>query len=88
MEMKFTDGMAEKLAIPEESMAAVPITEVRGKRSVCVENHNGILEYTDECVKVAVKRGAISIFGSKLSIARMTRHRVEIRGNIRSVEFE
>ncbi|MDR0890105.1 MAG: YabP/YqfC family sporulation protein [Oscillospiraceae bacterium] len=88
MKEKLIDDLAGKLSIPAESFASVPLTELRGKRNVCVENHGGIMEYTDERVKVAVRRGAICVIGSDLCIERMTRRRVEIRGNIRALELE
>lgn len=78
----------ERLGLPEEALGNVPLTELHGKALACVENHCGIVEYTPELVRVAVRRGAVSIHGSALTIARMTRRRVEVRGMILSVELE
>lgn len=88
MKKEFAHTVGESLSLPPETIAEVPLTSLRGKRSVCIENHRGILAYTDECVKVAVKRGSISVFGTHLTIARMTRGCLEIRGHIRSIELE
>ncbi len=88
MKQDFASNMADKLAIPPEAVGGIPLTELRGGELVCIENHRGILEYTPDRVKVAVKRGAICVLGTKLSIVRMTRRRVEIRGCIRGLELE
>lgn len=78
----------ERFRLPPETIPNTPLIQVREKRSVCIENHGGILEYTDSAVKVAVKRGAITVYGDGLTIARMTRRIIEIRGCIRSLELE
>lgn len=79
---------AERIGVPEETVSDVPLTQIRARRSVCVENHRGILEYTDVLVKIAVRRGAVTVHGADLAVARMTRRLIEIRGNIRAVELE
>lgn len=88
MKKDFAATVGEKLALPPETMGEVPLVQICGKRRVSIENHRGILEYTDGVVKVAVKRGSILVQGSALTIARMTRRYVEISGNLRSVELE
>ncbi len=88
MKRRFTDAFSEGLDIPQELLSETPLAQLRGKRSVCIENHCGIAEYSDECVKVSVKRGIIAVHGEQLTIARLTRRRVEIRGRIRAVELQ
>ena len=90
MEMKrqFREKLSDRLSIPPESMTDLPITQLRGRRNVCVENHRGILAYTDTCVKVAVRGGAVSVHGAGLAIVRMTRRDVEIRGSIGGLDLE
>ena len=78
----------ERLNLPVEALANVPLTELHGKQLACVENHCGIVEYTPELVRIAVRRGTVSVHGSGLTIARMTRRRVEVRGMIFSVELD
>lgn len=84
----FTDAVSEKISVPQETMAQVPLVQLHGKRSACIENHCGIIEYTDSLVRIAVKRGNVAVIGSRLEIARMTKRIVEIRGNIQRLELE
>lgn len=86
--MKKRKTLGEALAIPQETYSDQPLTQLRGRRNAVVENHNGILEYTDERVKIAVKRGSVCVIGAGLRIAQMTRSRVEIRGSIQRLELE
>ncbi len=85
-EKRFTVG--ERLGVPAETVSDAPLICVRARRSVCVENHRGIVEYTDDLVKIAVRRGTVTVHGAGLTIARMTRRMIELRGNIRALELE
>ena len=88
LKKNFTDTVSEKISVPQETLSLIPLVQLRGKRSVCIENHCGILEYTDSLVKVQVKRGSIAIIGCRLEIARMTKRIVEIHGSIQRLELE
>ncbi len=88
MKRQIREKLGEKLAIPPEVMCSLPLTQLRGRRSVTIENHDGILVYTDTCVRVSVQDGAVNVQGSGLCIARMTRRSVEIRGTICTLTLE
>lgn len=79
---------AERFSLPPEALFDAPMVELRGKRSVVVENHRGVLEYTEERVRVAVRGGALCVLGSELSIAQMTRRRLELRGVVHGLQWE
>lgn len=81
-------SVSERLDLPAEALSNVPLAELHGKHLACVENHCGIVEYTPELVRIAVRHGSISVHGACLTIARMTRRRVEVRGTVFSVELE
>ena len=88
MKHDFVNSVSEKLSLPAEAIGEIALTELRGKRSVHIENHRGILEYSDDLIKISVKRGAISVIGGNLRIVCMNRKCVEIRGSIRALELE
>ncbi len=83
-----SERISETTAIPEEVLADAAVIQVRGKRSVCVENHKGVRGYEPEHVQIAVRRGCVHIYGFALTIARMTKRIVEIRGRIQRLELE
>ena len=88
MKGQFRQQLGERLVIPPETMTELPVTVLRGKRTVSIENHKGILAYTDTCVKVSVRGGAVTVRGAGLAIVRMTRQNVEIRGSLCALELE
>lgn len=88
MKRQFREELGERLSIPPEVISSQPVIQLHGRRNVCIENHGGILAYTDGCVRISVRGGSVSVEGTGLSIVRMTRHAVEIRGSIRSLALE
>lgn len=88
MKKGLTNTVGEGLNLPQETFSGMALIQLRGKRSVSIENHFGIAEYTDELVRVTVRRGCVRILGRGLTISHMTRRHLEIRGTIRAVELE
>lgn len=85
---RISERISEKTAIPEELLSDTALMQVRGKRSVCIENHKGVTLYEQEHIQIAVKRGCVHIYGFALTIARMTKKTVEIRGKLQRLELE
>lgn len=88
MKKDFVGSVSDRLAIPPEAMSSVPLIQLRGKKSLCVENHSGILEYSDTAVRIAVSGGALTVRGSEIHICRMTKKCLEIRGRLVGLELE
>ncbi len=88
MKKDFATAIGQKLSLPAETIGNVPLVEIRGNRSVCVENHRGIEEYSDESIRVNVKKGEIRIFGSCLTISCMNHRRIEVQGRLTRIELE
>ena len=63
MKKDITNAVGEKFSIPTETLGEIPLILLRGKRSVSIENHRGITEYTDTVVQIEVKRGAVRVVG-------------------------
>ena len=58
-----------------------------GNRSLLVENHCGILEFTQEKISLATRCGTIDVAGSGLSLSEVRRDALVIRGEIRHVDL-
>lgn len=88
LKQNITEKISEKAAIPEELISDIALTRVVGRRSVCVENHKGVLAYEQTHIQIAVKHGSVHVYGAALTIARMTKKTVEIRGTLQRLELE
>ncbi len=80
--------LADRLNMPEDVLlGAAKLTVTAGRRAL-VENHRGVIDYSEERIVIASGRGTVSIMGAKLCIAAMNRAELLITGRIQSVEWE
>lgn len=80
--------IAEAVDLPKELLPGMPLIEVSGCGQVMIENHCGVTEYTDSCIRVRVSFGTVSIYGSALRIARMKRKQLVVLGTLNGLELE
>lgn len=59
-----------------------------GKELLEVENHGGVLEFTDECIRLYSKMGIIRIEGRTLDIRLADSESIIINGIIESISYE
>ena len=58
-----------------------------GNRSLLVENHCGILEFTAERIVLATRCGNVVVVGAKLELTQVRRDALVIEGSIRDVQL-
>lgn len=58
-----------------------------GNRSMLVENHRGLLEFTDERIRLSTDCGEVEVVGSGLSLGDVRRDALIIRGSIHDVKL-
>ncbi|MDD6883022.1 MAG: YabP/YqfC family sporulation protein [Eubacteriales bacterium] len=63
---------------------AARVTAV-GNRRLLVENHTGVVEFTEACIRLSSKNGPITVEGSGLTLADMRRRQLIVCGNISRV---
>lgn len=81
-------NLAERLALPEEALLGTAKLTVTGGRRLLVENHRGIMDYSQERIVVSLGRGRLNISGTGLVIHAMNRQELLIGGRIQSMEWE
>ncbi len=80
--------LAEKLELPGDIIPGTASVRIIGGRQTLVEGHRGILEYSQERIVLALKKGRISINGSGLSLEAMNGGELLVAGRIESVEWQ
>ena len=80
-------SLADKLMIPPELLPGTGSVSIVGGRQALVEDHRGILEYSEERIVLALKRGKLSLTGSNLQLQAMNRGELLISGRIQNVEW-
>ena len=78
---------AHRFDLPTDAAAALPRITLTGRKRVSVENHRGLLTYTDECVEFSGGRLRVVIRGTELYLRAMDRHAAVVTGEIICVEL-
>jgi len=94
---KHTDDTKEKISIkekitkalelPEEIVMDVPKLQFIGNKDLSIENYKGIIEYSEETIRINTNTHLIRITGHKLEIKTITAEEVFISGDIAKLEF-
>ncbi len=89
--MGWKDTMVERFVmgadLPGESMPGQTLVELAGDGRVLVENHCGVIAYGSSEICVKVRYGVLSVRGSGLKLARMTKEQLVIIGRIDCVSI-
>lgn len=78
----------EAFDLPGDIVSGIARVEVTGGREILVENHGGIIEYTDTLVRVNGGTVIIEIRGMALEITAMTSGEMRIRGQVFEIGFK
>ena len=85
---KLTERLAQRLELPGELMEGVMRLTLIGGERVLIENHKGLLDYTDECVEVSGGRMRLRVRGSGLLLRSMSSEEVLVTGRVFAVEVD
>ena len=79
------ERVRQQITRSSEPMPGLPLVEIAGQGRVLIENHRGVCCYGREEIRVKVRFGHISVSGSHLELARMSRETLVITGHIENV---
>ncbi len=84
---RFVERMMHVMDLESEPIPGKPLIEIVGNTTALIENHCGIISYSNECVSVKTKGGCICISGSGLVLNKMSKDLLRICGRIQNVEL-
>ncbi len=58
-----------------------------GNRSLLIENHAGVIAFSEDCIRLGTALGEILVSGSELFLCDMRPGMLIVRGNIRNVQL-
>lgn len=64
-----------------------PIIQLKGQRSLYIENYRKLLVYTEKKISILTKSGIIEIHGTNLLIRYYSKEELEIQGCIDVISF-
>lgn len=86
-EKKVLSDAAELFDLPADLLMGLPHVEVMGDRQFYMENHRGILSYSDEEISISAEGIIIRVRGKGLELVSMSGEALRIRGAISHVEW-
>lgn len=72
---------------PDDVTLGVPILSMTGQMELCLENFRGLMEYTDQFIRIQTKYGQIKVCGNNLQIIYYKNDEMKVNGNIVSIEY-
>lgn len=80
--------LAESMDMPKDVIMDLPKLSVCGDKEIYIENHKGLLEYTDQIISVKMRDGIIRLCGHKLRIIALRSRDIVVNGEFERVEYE
>ncbi len=84
---RFIDRFNETLGLPPEVTLKLPLIMMVGGKSLILENHRGILEYSRERIRIRLIKGEITLVGQNLTIGNISDEEIQIKGEIIGLTF-
>lgn len=84
---KTVKNIAERYEMPSDALFGDFRLTLCGENSLMVENHHGILEYSDCRIILSAGKRRLCIMGTELVINAMNGRELSLNGKISSVEI-
>ncbi|MCC8159985.1 MAG: sporulation protein YqfC [Oscillospiraceae bacterium] len=88
MKKRISEAAADAWGVPKDVIMNIPRFTISGDREIYIENHKGLLGYTDKEIRVLTGMGTVKICGKNLSIDRIRLEDILISGKFDAVEYE
>ncbi len=81
-------NIVESLELPMDIMYGAVIVTAMGRGQVLVENYKGIIEYTQEKIRLQTKTCQVTIQGKGLLVEYYTNEEMKITGCIQGILYD
>jgi len=75
------------LDLPREVTMDLPLITVTGSEQVSVENFKGVIEYSEQRVRINTQCGVLKIVGRGLTLKQLTSENILVTGSIMGLEY-
>ena len=81
------EKMVSAMDLPKDVIQNASVITILGRNELCIENYQGIIEYTDALIRVQTRAVQIRIKGTRLRIQYYTNDEMKVTGALSSLEF-
>ncbi len=78
---------AEAMELPKESILNLPLINILGREELFIENYKGIIEYSDETVRISTGIGVLKIEGRGLFLKSILPESITLMGTFTAVQY-
>ena len=84
---KIVDRISRAVDIPSEPLFHLPLVEIVGQKRVLIENHQGVVQYSNSQIGIKVSYGRLCVCGRELKLLQMSKERLVITGCIDGIQM-
>ncbi len=88
MKRNVRSAVTEALELPKESVLDIPLITFVGREEVILENYKGIIEYSEETVRINTGAGVVCLEGRNLILKSITAESITVKGTVFSLVFK
>ncbi|MCI8520584.1 MAG: sporulation protein YqfC [Clostridia bacterium] len=88
MRKRISERVSEAWGIPKDVIMNIPRLTISGDKEIYIENHKGILQYTDTEIRISTPMGIVHICGKSLLLERIRLEDILISGTFERIEYE
>jgi len=87
MKRRFSKLSQQLLDMPQDVVYDLPRLTMIGDRQLYIENHRGIVHFSNERLRLALSKGELEVTGSELVIRTIWTEEVFIEGLISNIQL-
>ena len=84
---KMVRRVVQASGLPEDVILGAPRVLLRGDRILFIENHQGIVEYNADKLRIKTLLGVLSVEGATLTVSELGQEDLMLTGTIKSISF-
>lgn len=75
------------LELPKEAVIDLPVISIVGNEELTIENYKGVIEYSEEKIRINTTKGVVKIEGRSMFLKQITDDDIQVIGTIIKIEF-
>ncbi|TVY09653.1 sporulation protein YqfC [Paenibacillus cremeus] len=84
---RFNQFTAKLLDLPQDVVMDLPRITMIGNMQLYIENHRGVLHFSNELLRLALGKGKLEVHGQQLVIRAILSEEVFIEGVIHDIKY-
>lgn len=84
---KFDHWTSKILDVPQDVTMDLPRLTLVGNTQLFIENHRGVLHFSDQYLKLALNKGIVEVRGRMLAIRIIMAEEVLVEGEITDLKY-